>query len=84
MLILAALLTLIVVANGMPIGVAEAVGATFLDVAQNGKQTVDWVGFLGGIFDQMRAAEAPDVDYTDVPASPKPEMSTAVLPMPMR
>jgi len=65
-------LGIVVLTNGMPIGVAEAVGAAFLDVAQNGKQTVDWVGFLGGLFDQMRAAEAPEVDYTDVPASPKP------------
>ena len=56
----------------MPIGVAEAVGAAFLDVAQNGKQTVDWVGFFGHVFDQMRAAEAPEVDYTKTPANPKP------------
>jgi hypothetical protein len=41
-------------------------------VAQNGRQTVDWVGFLGAIFEQMDAADAPEVDYTDVPASPKP------------
>jgi len=64
-------LGIVVLTNGMPIGVAEAVGAAFLDVAQNGKQTVDWIDFLGGVFDQMRAAEAPDVDYTDVPVDPK-------------
>ena len=63
-------LGLVVLTNGMPIGVAEAVGAAFLDVAQNGRQTVDWVDFLGGVFDQMRAAEAPEVDYTKVPADP--------------
>jgi len=65
-------LGIVVLTNGTPIGVAEAVGAAFVDVAQNGKQTVDWVGFLGGIFDQMRAAEAPEVDYTKLPADPKP------------
>ncbi|HUU67400.1 MAG TPA: serine hydrolase [Methyloceanibacter sp.] len=70
-------LGIVVLTNGTPIGVAEAVGAAFLDVAQNGKQTVDWVGFLGGIFDQMRAAEAPEVDYTDVPVSPKPAQDLA-------
>ena len=70
-------LGIIVLTNGMPIGVAEAVGAAFLDVAQNGKQTVDWVGFLGGLFDQMRAAEAPEIDYADVPASPKPAQDLA-------
>jgi CubicO group peptidase (beta-lactamase class C family) len=71
-------LGIVVLTNGMPIGVAEAVGAAFLDVAQNGKQTVDWVGFLGGIFDQMRAAEAPEVDYTKRPDDPKPAQDLSV------
>ena len=70
-------LGIVVLTNGMPIGVAEAVGAAFFDVAQNGKQTVDWVDFLGGIFDQMRAAEAPEIDYTKAPASPKPAQDLA-------
>jgi CubicO group peptidase (beta-lactamase class C family) len=65
-------LGIVVLTNGMPIGVAEAVGAAFLDVAQNGEQTVDWVGFMGGIFEQMRAAEGPEVDYAKLPAKPKP------------
>ncbi len=70
-------LGIVVLTNGMPIGVAEAVGAAFLDVAQNGEQTVDWVGFMGHIFDQMRVAEAPEVDYTDVPADAKPAQNLA-------
>lgn len=70
-------LGIVVLTNGMPIGMAEAVGAAFLDVAQNGKQTVDWVGFLGHIFDQMRAAEAPEVDYGKLSADPKPARDLA-------
>ncbi|XSG83471.1 MAG: serine hydrolase [Methyloligella sp. ZOD6] len=65
-------LGLVVLTNGMPIGVPEAIGAAFLDVAQNGKETVDWVGFMGHIFDRMRAAEAPEVDYTKTPEAPAP------------
>jgi hypothetical protein len=65
-------LAIVTLTNGRPIGVAEAVGAAFLDVAQNGKQTVDWVGFLGHVFESMDAADAPKVDYTDTPAKPKP------------
>ncbi|MDJ0514045.1 MAG: serine hydrolase [Methyloceanibacter sp.] len=65
-------LGIVVLTNGMPIGVAEAIGAAFFDVAQNGHETVDWVGFMGGIFDQMRAADAPEIDYTKVPDDPKP------------
>jgi len=70
-------LGIVVLTNGQPIGVAEAVGAAFVDVAQNGKQTVDWVGFLGGIFEKMTAADAPEVDYADVPAKPKPAQDLA-------
>ena len=58
--------------NGQPIGVAEAIGESFFDVATNGRQTVDWVGFFGSIFEQMAAAEAPAVDYARVPANPAP------------
>jgi CubicO group peptidase (beta-lactamase class C family) len=65
-------LGIVVLTNGMPIGVAEAIGAAFFDVAQNGRETVDWVGFMGGIFDQMRAAEVPEIDYTKLPDDPKP------------
>jgi len=61
-----------VLTNGQPIGVPEGIAAAFFDVAQNGKQTVDWIGFVGGIFERMAAAEAPDVDYAKRPAEPKP------------
>jgi hypothetical protein len=63
---------IVVLTNGQPIGVAEAIGAAFFDVAQNDKQTVDWVGFMGGIFEKMRAADAPAGDYTATPGNPKP------------
>lgn len=70
-------LGIVVLTNGQPIGVAEAVAAAFLDVAQNGKETVDWVGFMGGIFEQMNAADAPAVDYTKVLTNPKPAQDLA-------
>lgn len=63
--------------NGQPIGVAEAIGESFIDVATNGRQTVDWTGFFGQIFEQMVAAEAPDVDYAKVPANPAPARELA-------
>jgi len=46
-------------------------------VAQNGKQTVDWIGFLGGIFEKMAEADAPQVDYSKTPAEPKPARDLA-------
>ncbi|WP_206599367.1 DUF3471 domain-containing protein [Methyloceanibacter stevinii] len=68
---------MVTLTNGQPIGVAEAIGESFLDVATNGRQTVDWVGFLGMVFEQMAAAEAPEVDYTKVPANPAPARKLA-------
>ncbi|MEP0320694.1 serine hydrolase [Bauldia litoralis] len=65
-------LGIVTLTNGRPIGVAEAIGAAFFDVAQNGHQTVEWISFLGGAFEQMDAAAAPAVDYSDVPADPTP------------
>jgi len=65
-------LGIVVLTNGQPIGVAEAIVAAFLDVAQNGDLTVDWVGFMGGIFERMTAADAPAVDYSQRPAEPRP------------
>ncbi|MEQ9692554.1 MAG: DUF3471 domain-containing protein, partial [Bauldia litoralis] len=65
-------LGVVTLTNGRPIGVAEAIGAAFVDVAQNGHQTVEWVSFIGGAFEQMDAAAAPAVDYSDVPADPTP------------
>jgi len=63
--------------NGRPIGVAEAIGATFFDVAQNGEQTVDWIDFFNHIYEQMAAGEAPAVDYTRMPANPAPARDLA-------
>lgn len=70
-------LGVIVLTNGQPIGVAEAIGAGFFDVAQNGRQTVDWVGYVGGIFAAMDAADAPKVDYGKAPPAPKPPADAA-------
>jgi CubicO group peptidase (beta-lactamase class C family) len=56
------------ITNGQPIGVAEAIGLTFVDIAQNGRQTVDWQTLLAGAFDAMRAAERGEpVDGTPPP-----------------
>jgi hypothetical protein len=70
-------LGIVVLTNGEPIGVAESVAAAFLDVAQSGRQTVDWISFTGGIFAQMEAVAAPAVDYTQVPVDRRTAHSLA-------
>ncbi len=70
-------LGIVVLTNGEPIGVAEAIGAAFLDVAQNGRQTVDWISYIGDAFARMEAADAPAVDYAKIPVDQRPARSPA-------
>ncbi|WP_374116627.1 serine hydrolase [Streptomyces gilvus] len=65
-------LGIVVLTNGEPIGVPEAISATFLDTAQTGGPTVDWLKFLGPIFQQTLQGERSQVDYSKPPASPAP------------
>lgn len=61
-----------VLSNGEPIGVPEGIANSFLDIAQNGAQTVDWLGFYGMIFQAMRDGEAAAFDYATRPGDAKP------------
>ena len=70
-------LGIVVLTNGEPIGVPEAISTTFLDTAQTGGPTVDWLTFLGPIFKQVTEGERSPVDYSKPPASPKPAKATS-------
>ncbi|MDH6554739.1 serine hydrolase [Streptomyces sp. SAI-041] len=65
-------LGIVVLTNGEPIGVPEAISTTFLDTAQTGGPTVDWLKFLGPLFQQALQGERSQVDYSKPPASPAP------------
>ncbi|MFF9284988.1 serine hydrolase [Streptomyces griseosporeus] len=65
-------LGIVALTNGQPVGVPEAITATFLDTAQTGGPTVDWLTFLGPIIKQTLAGERSRVDYSKPPASPAP------------
>ncbi|MFF4034320.1 serine hydrolase [Streptomyces sviceus] len=65
-------LGIVVLTNGEPIGVPEAISSTFLDTAQTGGPTVDWLKFLGPLFQQTLQGEHSKVDYSKPPASPAP------------
>ncbi|MFI6466716.1 serine hydrolase [Streptomyces sp. NPDC050528] len=65
-------LGIVVLTNGEPIGVPEAIASTFLDTAQTGGPTVDWLAFLGPVFKQSLHGEESQVDYAKPPASPAP------------
>jgi CubicO group peptidase (beta-lactamase class C family) len=68
-------LGIITLTNAQPIGVAEAVNVAFLDIAQNGKPTVDWLTFLQNAFSHLGDEDKPAVDYTKPPSVVTPARS---------
>ncbi|WP_042389159.1 serine hydrolase [Streptacidiphilus melanogenes] len=65
-------LGIVVLTNGQPIGVPEAIAAAFFDIAQNGRQTVDWLALYGKVLGAAADAGASPTDYAKPPASPAP------------
>lgn len=65
-------LAIVALTNGRPQGIPEAITAGFLDTAQHGSPTVDWLAFTAGVFKQIDESEKPKVDYTKVPATLSP------------
>ncbi|OAH12945.1 serine hydrolase [Streptomyces jeddahensis] len=65
-------LGIVVLTNGRPVGVPEAIAADFFDIAGTGRPTVDWLGFVGRILQQQEEAERSRTDYSRPPADPRP------------
>lgn len=65
-------LGIVVLTNGEPIGVPEAIATTFLDTAQTGGPTVDWLTFIGPLIQQAAAGDRSETDYTKPPPRPAP------------
>lgn len=69
-------LGIVVLTNGMPIGVPEAVCATYLDLVLNGKIEKDWVAAMKPLFDSLMAPDyGTTVDYTKPVAKPAPALT---------
>ncbi|MGY1644123.1 serine hydrolase [Geodermatophilus sp. SYSU D00703] len=60
-------LGIVVLTNGRPQGIPEAIAAGFFDVANHGQPTVDWLTFTAAVFEQVEAADAPETDWTAPP-----------------
>ncbi|MEV5316753.1 serine hydrolase [Streptomyces sp. NPDC052687] len=65
-------LGIVALTNGQPVGLPEAITSTFLDTAQTGGPTVDWLAFLGPLIEQSLTAGRSPVDYAKPPAAPAP------------
>ncbi|MEU9108746.1 serine hydrolase [Streptomyces xanthophaeus] len=70
-------LGIVVLTNGAPVGLADAVALDFFDVAQHGKATTDWLPLLASVYaKEIDNARSP-TDYAHPPASAKPAKDSA-------
>ncbi|MGW0366754.1 serine hydrolase [Streptomyces sp. NPDC002990] len=65
-------LGIVVLTNGAPVGLADAVALDFFDFAEHGKTTADWLGLAGGLYAQAEEANRSTTDYAHPPAGGKP------------
>ncbi|MFD9034417.1 serine hydrolase [Streptomyces sp. NPDC059567] len=65
-------LGIVVLTNGAPAGVADAVALDFFDIAQNGKPSRDWIPLVDAIYQQQEDAGRSDTDYARPPTDAKP------------
>lgn len=65
-------LGIVVLTNGMPIGVPESIGAYFLDYVEAGKITRDWLTGYGGLFARLMQNNSVLAPPAKPPANPTP------------
>jgi CubicO group peptidase (beta-lactamase class C family) len=64
-------LGIVILTNAYPVGVAEGLASTFIDLALYGKVTYDWLGLFKKMFsDPAAVGIAVGTDYSKPPASP--------------
>jgi CubicO group peptidase (beta-lactamase class C family)/pimeloyl-ACP methyl ester carboxylesterase len=68
-------LGIVVLTNAYPIGVAEALGTTFLDIALYGKPTQDWLVLFRQGFSPLGTALG--FDYSKFPSAPAPALKNS-------
>jgi CubicO group peptidase (beta-lactamase class C family) len=71
-------LGIVVLTNGQPIGVPEAIAASFFDYAENAKQTVNWLAFYGKVIPASLQAGVSPTDYSKPPANAAPAKAASV------
>lgn len=71
-------LGIVVLTNGPPIGVPEAIAGSFFDYAENGRQTVNWLAFFGKLVPASLQAGVSPTDYSKPPAGAAPAKAASV------
>src|SRR5213595_1777796 len=68
-------LGIVVLTNAYPLGIAEAIGTTFVDIALYGKPTQDWFPLFKQVYSNPSAiGTVLGFDYSKAPASPAPAL----------
>ncbi|MFD8633053.1 serine hydrolase [Streptomyces sp. NPDC059533] len=70
-------LGIVVLTNGAPVGVADAVALDFFDFAEHGKATTDWLPLLAAVYEQGDFALRSPTDYAHPPSGAKPAQDSA-------
>ncbi|KOU57930.1 serine hydrolase [Streptomyces virginiae] len=70
-------LGIVVLTNGAPVGLADAVALDFFDTAEYGKPTADWMALAGASYEQTFNAGRSDTDYSRPPTGAKPARDSA-------
>ncbi|MFE2165392.1 serine hydrolase [Streptomyces sp. NPDC059447] len=70
-------LGIVVLTNGAPVGVADAVALDFFDFAEHGRATTDWLALTSALYAQMDSAGRSPTDYAHPPAGAKPAQDSA-------
>nr|WP_314629603.1 serine hydrolase [uncultured Noviherbaspirillum sp.] len=72
-------LGIVVLTNGAPVGLPEAVAATFMDLALDGAVSQDWLTlYSNGVRAQMEADYKGPTDYSVQPVQPQPARSANI------
>lgn len=70
-------LGIVVLTNASPVGAAEAVAAGLFDIAEHGRQTVDWLKLYGEAITRSEESTKPRTDYAKPPADAAPARDLA-------
>lgn len=71
-------LGIVVLTNAQPLGVAEALALSFLDLTTKGKVQRDWLALLQPLFEAMAEEGHSPIDYSKAPTSRSPALANEV------
>ncbi|MFF3728415.1 serine hydrolase [Streptomyces erythrochromogenes] len=70
-------LGIVVLTNGAPVGLADAVALDFFDTAEYGKPTADWMALAAASYEQTFNTGRSPTDYAHPPTGAKPARDSA-------